>query len=101
MNRSVLSRITPAATAIRASQAFSSSSVLLRSIGFCLRNGGVRRDLNRVRPDDSDHGYTSTGGQRLGVSSDGLALDGAILQTQMDLAGAGASARDGQVDGRR
>src|SRR5262249_5532468 len=62
-----------------------------------LRVGGVN-DLDGVRAEDGDHLDAGPGGQVV-LGGDGLVLDGAVLEHEGDLAGAGFAAGDLEVDG--
>src|SRR5262249_18994727 len=59
---------------------------------------GGRGDLDGARPRDGDDDDERAGGQ-LVQGGDRLVLDDAVLQFQVDLAGAGLVAGDRQVDG--
>src|SRR5262245_43366379 len=96
-----LKNTTAAATAMMASQGMGESvrwaSRMALSMGDPLL-GWCRDDFDGIGADHGDDLDARAGGQGF-VGGDGLVLDRAVLQVQMDLAGAGAAAGDGQVDG--
>src|SRR5579864_592680 len=98
-----LNSSTPAATAMMTTVAMkllgsaASSGVRLSNMSGSLR-GCRGDDFEGVRADDGHHLHARPGGEVVPVG-DGLVLDGAVLQHQCDLAGAGAAAGDLEVDG--
>ena len=62
-----------------------------------LREGSRRFDLDRVRGDDGDHPGGCPGGE-LRPGGDRPVLDRAVLEGQVDLAGAGLRPGDAEVD---